>query len=271
MADVNVTIGYYFAIEAPIPPLQMQIAVLDDTLDQAPTSLTVIALGGLPESDVSFLIDGDEVYTSTLDTQGGIGPISIPVDAAHGAAGSHTVSISGDGLAGSATFALDRAPNADVVNMGPDTAPVAIPGAVVDGVRRWVLQDLMPDGLGSWIFPANPTSADPWPFHKGLSATPNVLGNKVHVTGRGPIPHAWSFSGVGMDEDTYDHLKAYAQINRRFYLIDHRNRAWNFTITSFAPTPRLRVRDEDGVDNDWMFDYTVSGIIFGNEWQEPES
>lgn len=251
--------------------------ILDDELDQAPTSVVAVLQGGFPVATVSFYIDviGTPVYVTTTNSEGDLGPTSIPVSIPNGTNGGHTLyAVINDPIAGditaSAIFTIARGANDNPTDPAADTAPVEIPEALTaNGVYRWVLQDLMPGGLGSLVFPTNPVSSDPWPFKRALTAEHTTARTgRFHIFEPDLEVHDFSFSGISSTSGFIDSLRDYGELNRRIYLIDHRNRAWTVVINGTDFVARKRT-NFNGVLNDWVHDYTVRTTIYGNQWQVP--
>lgn len=255
-----------FADLGPMPGL----SVLDKTLTRAPTSATVVFTGGIASTEVIFDIDGTEVYRATTDSDGELSPTSIPIPEPLGA-GTHTVTATQVGArASSDTFTLARDPSPYPIVRGPDAQAVDVPGAVsVNGSRDWVLQDLMPGGLGSYILPVSPSTMTSPHVERLLQAahTTSRTG-RFHVNEGGPAPVEWQFSGYCPTQAMLDKLVAYGELNRRFYVIDHRGRAWKVTFVNVDASPRLR-HTYNGVASDWGHDYTVSALVFDQQWVTP--
>jgi hypothetical protein len=256
--------------------LNLQLTVLDPTLYYAPTAVNVVVDGGWPNMPVQFAIDGAVVLTDSLDSSGDYGPVSLPVSEAHGAAGVHTVSVAGTGteasVGASGTFTLQRDPHPNPRVVGPDADPIDVPAShTATGVRRWVLQDLMPGGLGSWVLPRNPSSMSPPPIRRTLSQQHTTAVNgKFHITEAGIEAHDFTFSGFLRTKDEHDKFLAFRDLKRRIYLIDHRGRAWTVVIVDADLVPRMRIAEDDGSFNDWAHDYTINAVIHGNEWKVPQ-
>jgi hypothetical protein len=254
----------------PTAPGEIVVIAMDKVLRRAPTSLAVSVNGAVAEETLSFKIDGVEVYTADADADGSILEISIPVPDTVDA-GTHTVTVDGSEASGEDTFTMERDADAPPLFQGLDTDPVLIPEAHVDGVYRWVLQDLMPEGLGSWVMPINPSSMTSPGVQKtitGQHSTAAVSG-QYHLWRGIDMPIEWSFSGFCPDQDFYEQLQAYAAITRRFYIIDHRNRAWKVAITGLDMVARKRRLDEHGVPQDWRHDYTVHAVIYDQTPRTP--
>ena len=247
------------------------LAILDPALYQAPTTLVITLEGAPPEIDITFEIDDIDATQTvvTTDSEGNIGPTSIPVLSA--AAGTHTLTASTGSFSLDEDFTLQINPNITISNPGADADPVEIPEALTStGVRRWVLQDLTPGGLGSYVFPANPTSCDPFPFRRTVSPDhTTAIAGAFHIAEPDKEVHPWSFKGTSGDQDFHDTLREYAELNRRLYLIDHRNRAWVIVITGTDFVPRRRT-NYAGTLTDWIIDYTVRTDIHDNVWRVPQ-
>jgi hypothetical protein len=244
----------------------MALEVLTPDLWRAPTAVVVSVEEAAPDTVLTFSIDGTTVGSEETDVDGYIHNLSLPVPATLGA-GTHTVSA---GSAGSDTFTLAKAPATAVTAPGAHAAPVAVAGTLQpQGHYRWVLQDLLPGGLGSWVMPKNPTSWTSPILERQLTATHTTARTgHFHVTeGSDPV-FEFSFTGLTTTQAEHDSLAAFAALNRRFYLIDHRNRAWIVTFTSFNSSPRRRAT-VDGVVTDWLIDYTMNALVFEQDWQVP--
>lgn len=252
------------------------LEILDDTLHRAPTVLTVVVSGGWADDDVEFAIDGNPVLTTKLDATGGMAPTSIGVNEAMGAQGSHLLSMTSltyqAGFAVADTFTIETAPTPAMIVIGSDADPVLVPGAQSPtGVYRWVLQDLHPNGLGSYVMPRNPASMTNPHYTRLLTQehTTSVRDGKYHVAEVGQGAVEWQFGGFCHTQEFYDKLVAYYELPRRFYVIDHRNRAWTVVFTSLDFKARLRT-NVDGSITDWAHDYQVSALIYDQDWKVPQ-
>lgn len=245
-------------------PAPAYLTILDPEIDRTPSVLMVVLAGFAPDATITFRV-GDVVLDQTLvaDDSGEIAlPSSLDIDDRIGE-GSHTlVAETADHFA-MATFAVLRDPPTSPVARVPDADPVFVPEAVGEnGVHRWVWQDAKPGGLGSWVMPINPTTMSNPHVRKTVSET-----HTTAVNGRSHIYEAqpsleWEFSGYCPDFRFYEKMLGYSEINRRFYIIDHRNRAWIVTVEHFDLQARKRQRDDAGKWNDWAGDYTVRVVLY---------
>lgn len=252
------------------------MAILDDEIDQAPSVLTVVIMEGWPDQQIEFEVDGVTVFTTQLDSEGELPATSVPIPDTV-MAGVHVLTVvpldfPESTIGTSAPFLVERDPDLIPYIAPQDADPIEIPEALLStGVRRWVLQDLMPGGLGSWVMPANPDSATPFPAGRTLSEERTISPTgKFHIRDAMGEPTNWSCTGTYFDRVTQDKLLAYARLNRRWYLIDHRNRAWTVAGLGLDLIPRKRIRDIAGVDNDEAGQYTLRCLVLGNEWKEPQ-
>lgn len=241
------------------------IVAMDKILHRAPTSLSVSVSGAIADESLTFDIDGTDVDTEDADSEGTLQQLSIPVPGAVGAAGSHTVTVTSATSSGSDTFTIEVDPIANPLDVSTDTDPVSVPEAqVTTDFYKWVLQDLMPGGLGSWVMPINPsTMASPGVLTPvTVQHSTAVHDGQFHVWQGGLAVADWSFAGYCPDQEFYENLASYAALTRRFYIIDHRNRAWKVAITGLDMVARKRAIDETGAPQDWRHDYTARAVIY---------
>jgi len=258
---------------AEVGGLALNLQILDPTLLQAPTSVQVQVFNLDPSAEITFDIDGTEVYTATADSTGFLGQTSIPVAEALGDAGTHTLTATSAGRTpDSQNFTIKREPNLALHALGPDAEPVAISGTIgPNGERHFVLQDLMPDGLGSWVMDPSPTSWNPPYVHKATNVEHTTAGSgRYEITESLLGPMDFTLAGYCPDETFYNHLLDYDGLKRRFYLIDHRNRAWIVAFTGTELKPRKRQQDQDGTFTDWAHDYTIHAVVFNQRWKVPQ-
>lgn len=240
--------------------------ILERNPMQAPTSVLVAVTGAIPSRIVDFSIDGVPVNQEMMPDGAGYALFSVPVPEAQGRHGEHVLTVDQDGaVSASGIFTLTYDPDLLPTDRGPDAPPVEIPESIhPSGVRRWVLQDLMPEGLGSYVMPLNPTEMDNPAYERVLTAvhTTAVNEGQFHVSEGGVRPLEWSFKGYCPTQEMAETLRAYAELKRRFYIHDHRGRAWIVVVTSAEIIPRLQQRNIYDDLTDWVHDYTVNAVIF---------
>lgn len=247
------------------------LVVEDAELDRAPTTVVVSIVNAVENATMSFYIDGAHVYDSETDSDGSLGPLSIPVSDSF-VAGTHTISATQAGHpTSSATFTLDRNPPLYPITRGEDAQAVDVSGAVTpQGTRKWILQDLMPGGLGSYVLPVSPAQMDNPEFERQLSAQhTTAVDGAYHVFEAGAAPLEWTFGGYCPTQEMHDKLKAFGGLNRRFYVIDHRGRAFKVAFANVEMTPRLRQLNIYGDLTDSVFDYTVNALVYDQDWVTP--
>lgn len=252
----------------------MELEVLSGPLRTAPTAVVVEVMGGPGNDTVTFQIDGVVVPGSwEIDDFGNLPPTSVAVPAAT-TKGDHIISVHSDStdLAGAATFTLLRSPYTALQTVGMDADPVEIPAANTStGVRRWVLQDLMPGGLGSWVMVRNPTSMSSPEYQRTLfQEHTTAKDGQYHLSSVALQSFEWTFSGYVDTEFEQNQLLAYYGLNRRFYVMDHRARAWIVAWQKCEIVPRKRQRNDDSSFNDWAADYTVTALIYDQDPKEPQ-
>jgi hypothetical protein len=237
----------------------------------------VVLSGAIPDSVVQFTIDGGALQTVMADWSGNIPAVNIAVPGAT-TAGTHTLqgvsAGGGETRTSSSTFVIETVPTPRHVP-GPDVEPVEVPGALnADGSRNWVFQDLMPGGLGSWLMPRNPRTSNLavarrvlQPHHTTAIAGQHHIFEALDDTGE------WTFGGLLFAQSEHVDLEAYAHLNRRFYLIDHLNRAWVVGLNNVEVTPRLRTRfslpGQEAQLSDWVAEYAVTATVYGSTWHAP--
>lgn len=259
----------------------MELVILDPNQRRAPTSVDIILTGAVPGEEITFLLDnpadGKVLWTANADVDGVIYAISIPIPSQtlpyiigfFGTpvdAGSHTLTARGAKDA-SDTFTLLFDPSPWPTVQVADINPVAVPGAG----NSWVLQDPLPGGLGSWIMSPSPTSMSEPEFSKTVEIdhTTNPLDGKFLAVVASTGVKPWTWSGYCPNKTFYDKLSAFAALNRRIYVIDHRGRAWKTVILDPGLVPRKRQIEDDGTPQDWAHDYTVTAEILDGRWFEP--
>jgi len=239
------------------------LLVLDPTIEQTPDTVRVTMSNTRPLVEVVFRIDGVEVARDTSDVNGDVLELVLPVGRQFGA-GMHTVTGTTAHRSAAGTFEVLADPNALPQPQAPSTPPQFVPEAV----NRWVLQDRMPGGLGTWVMPINPTSMSSPHVRKTVaSVSTTAVRGTPHVS-EGAEPVEWEFAGFAPDKAFQDQLIAFSQLPYRFYLIDHRGRAWTVAISRLTITPRKRTKDATGTSSDWLADYSVALALFSQTPQE---
>lgn len=268
IADEDITIVPDFGIQ-----------ILDPIIDQGPGVIAFTVSSGIPETGIDFYIDGALAWSTTLDSAGALDQSSLGIYIGAGAdQGVHTLEgrqvnpADSSVITADATYEVLFPPN-PYPSLAPlDADPVAIPEAVVNGVRKWVLQDLFPTGsggLGSYVFEVNPSEmTSPHWQNTFNSRHTTAKSGQFHVFQAGRTITEWTFSGYAPTEDMINQLQAYRNLNRRFYLIDHRNRAWKVVFTNINLKARLR-HNYNGVITDWGHDYEITALVLDQEWWEP--
>lgn len=263
--------GVLTAQSSLITKAQPRVVVLSEQLHSAPTSVLISVTDGIAHAPIQVAIDGAPALSVTADSEGGVAPTSVPV-ADYFGQGQHTLSVSQSGAAtGYATFELTAPPQQSLRIANPDAPAVEIVGAVSHGTRHFVFQDLLPGGLGSYVLPVNPSTMTSPHSPREISSqhTTHPRTGKMHLYEGGPAPHGWQLRGMCPDKAMHDQLLAYAYLRRRFYVIDHRNRAWKVVGEGIDLVPRRRTL-LNGVMTDWMHDYTLTLTILDPVWGTPQ-
>lgn len=255
-ADSSVSLTYSFGQRLPVLVVEVNTPVIDQT----PANILASVVNAAGGENVEFEVIGHGVLkTQAADESGIIQSVSIPLPEL--AAGTYTLRSTG---VESARFDEDSIQ----ITRDPDVAPTP-PGAdtpvvpdVQTGVRKWVIQDPAPGGLGSYTFPINPTrmAAPHAPRFVELEQTTAPDGIP-HIWEGARRAHSWSFEGYLETQAFYEKLQQFTAVMRRLYLIDHRNRAWVVSFEAFEPTAK-----KNG-SNFWTHTYTIQALIYSGPEQ----
>lgn len=228
-----------------------------DDVACTPGIILVTVTNGDPDTVVTLSIDGETGTEQdvTLDATGTLISQAVFIDVAL-AAGTYTLRAEHPGKA-------DSTVDFEVLEE-PDETPPAVPADAQDpvdvpqvGPRRFVLQDAAPSGLATFTMDQNPTSmSSPFPDNvftiEGTTAPDGQL-----LTWEGARrAKDWSWSGYFETEAMLNTMLAYLSLNHRFYVIDHRNRAWVVSFESFEPEP------VKNVDKPWAHNYKAVFLIY---------
>jgi hypothetical protein len=258
LLDQAATLPVAFAqlLGTPAVAYDITLGVVDSPTidDELPTLLTVIVQGAGALETITFDLDGVDFWTATTDANGDLTE-ELPIEPQTTYGTKTLTATSPTKGSSSVTIDITNLDAGGTADPGIDAAPVLVAGSS----GRWVLQDLMPGGIGSWVMPINPTSMT----NPHVSKVVNVRSTTAPTTGRrhvsesnlGVVP--WTLGGYCPNQDFSDQLNAYADLNRRIYVIDHRGRAWKCAVASLEITPRKRQLEDDGTPQDWAGDYRL--------------
>ena len=250
-------------------PSSLIVSVFNPEIAVTPSALTVSVSEALGSEDIIFLINNVEVMRYAPDSTGTLSLVSVPVPP--GDAGSFTLTVrQGATSQGTASFTVAQPYAPPPVRTGPDAPPVQVPGAIQpNGVRRWVFQDLMPGGLGSWVMPMNPATMGSPAFTRELNVKKTTAstaqGGQFHITADAFTPVPWEFSGYAPTDEMRDKLEAYHALNRRWYLHDHRGRAWKVVLQDLELEARL-TQYWNGEMTHEGHDYTGRLMVLDRDW-----
>jgi hypothetical protein len=263
------------SIEDPVASMLI-VELYTPILETVPSAVTVSVVDALGDGDIIFEIDGVEVFRIEPDSDGGLDLATIPVPDRLGGvnvlAGMHTLTVRQGISMGEVEFEVLNDADGVPESVGPDAEPVAVPGAVQpNGTLRWVFQDLMPGGLGSWVLPMNPVDMNPPPLVRALTAETTTaseeLGGQFHIYEDSFTPVEWAFSGVCPTKEMRENLEAYHALNRRWYLHDHQGRVWKVVFSSLELMPRLTTNWQ-GEETDEFHDYEAVVLVTERAWKE---
>lgn len=231
----------------------LQASLFSDTLDVAPGTLKCSVLNGDDSSTVFAYLMPDTVNavaSFSLNDQGTIQNAPVPVSVRN--AGDYTLRLVNNSRQVDLTYHVTNDPEPTDVALDPDQTITVTPGA---GVQKWQLID--PNGLGTYVFPINPSEMQTPYAAKALTFdhTTSVEGQILTWEGAARAS-SWSFSGYLDSEDEYIALRAWTALNRRFYLVDHFLRKWVVSFEKFDAVPLTNM------DKPWAHHYTVEAIIY---------
>lgn len=256
---------------AVIEPLELDI--VDPTQYRAPTSVEVIVTGADPGATVAFVLDDfvSTIWTAVADSNGSLFLVSVPipaeVDATSIDSGTHTLIANASGKMATDTFTLERDPSPWPQVSSADVDPVEIPGRG----NSWAIQDPKPGGLGSWVMHPSPTSQTEPELSKVVDVdhSTHPIDGQYHLSVADLGVQPWQWSGYCPDQTFYEQLVAYANLNRRLWVLDHRGRAWKVNILRADLRARKRQIQDDGSPQDWAHDYTVTAEVLDVRSWEP--
>lgn len=231
------------------------LQVLDPEVPICPGSVT-FSMYNLPEeATVSIRISPDpfgwgNYMTVLADEEGVVLAATAELDGDLPAGTYQLIGEETNGLVASDSFQVltepDPAPTADPVDDAPPAGPVA----------RWTLHDPAGD-LADFTFTYNPERmTSPWaPRTYTAESTTAPTGQPI-VWEAMQRAVEWEFAGYLDTEADLETLSSWLALNKRFYLIDHRQRNWVVTFTSYDPQPK-RV-----IGKPYAHTYTIKALIY---------
>ena len=226
-----------------------------------PAWLEASVLSATPDGDVEFEIDTVLVLTTTADDAGTLAVVAIPAGVLL-TVGTHTL-LARDvttGIEDSLTFdveSLTAEPDADPPSAGPATPATG-------DVIRWVFELPAPSAM-TYTFEHNPTEMTS-PFSRRVLNPEHTTapdGQPVIFEGQ-PVAVEWSATGVVFTQAHYDALEQWHALNRRFYAIDHHERAWLVTLEDVSWT---EMRDPS---RPWAHRYSLKFLIWDGPYELEE-
>ena len=242
------TLNWSFAADTPV----MNLSLNPNSVAQTPTSVAVFLDGGPASSVVTFAVSGypSSAVSITTDSAGSINGGSMAIPAVP--AGSALITATFGTYVASANLAVLAAPPSRPTTVVADAAPTLI--AQSGTVVKWVLFDPAPGGT-TYTFPINPASWTSPHAPRNVMVDSTTQGNPIMWEGA-IRSHSFTFSGYLDSQATYDALEAFRDLGHRFWIADHRNRAWVCTIDSIDWTPK-RV-----VGKPWAYNYAVHAQVY---------
>lgn len=255
-ADASVSLTYSFGTRLPILVVEVNTPIIAQT----PANVLASVVNAEPNEDVEFEVVGHGVLkTQVADESGIIQSVSIPLPEIP--AGTYTLRSTGveSGRYDEDSIQVSRDP--DVVPTPPGADDAVVP-PVQTGVLKWVIQDPVPGGLGTYVFPINPTQMAPPHGPRFIELEQTTAPDGIpHIWEGARRAHSWSFEGYLETEEHYQKLQDFTALMRRLYLIDHRNRAWVVSFEAFD----AKVKKNNAMP--WAHTYTISALIYSGPEQ----
>lgn len=216
--------------------------LVDPVAYDSPSWLRISVLSATDDGEVEFEIDSILVFSEFADETGTIVGFTVPVPGL--TVGVHTL-LARDVTTGqedSSTFEVvltTATPDVDPLPLGPTTP------ASPDEVIRWVFEDVLPVGEivpgEVYTFPNNPSSMSTPHAPRVLNAEHTTApdGQAIIWEGAG-VPVEWNIEGFCFTQAHAQALERWQAQNRRFWAVDHLQRAWVVTFETLDWTP---VRD----------------------------
>jgi len=229
----------------------MSISVYPTVVQQTPTSVLVTLSGGPASTVVTFAVQGYGGSTSiATDSAGTITGASMSIPAVP--AGTALITATSGASTANCSLSVRTAPPSRPTTLVADAAPtlIAQSGAVV----KWVLFDPAPGGT-TYTMPINPSSWTSPHAPRNVMVESTTQGNPIMWEGA-IRSHGFTFSGYLDAQATYDALEAFRDLNHRFWIADHRNRAWVCSIDAIDWTPK-RVPGKP-----WAHNYVVRAQVY---------
>lgn len=248
--------------------LTLTVSAAPAEINQAPATLQLTILGGLPVQSTTITFEDQIVAQATTDSDGNLYSLPISVTGVLGEVGTHRLLVTQTGTtavaSGEVLFTVLGAPAPLPEAPAPDASPTPVDAGTGTG-RKWVFQDPSPGGIGSYVLPINPREmSSPHLEHAFTSRHSTAHSGRFHVFQAAMTPKEWQFSGYCPTEEMAEKLLQYRELNRRIYIIDHHGRAWKVVVTHLEIVPRLR-HFYNGELSDWGSDWTMTVTVVDQE------
>lgn len=267
--STDLTATMTFALTGDASPGLLTLTTTTPTFSTSPGVIRADVVGGTPGGDLVFdLIGttatfanppgislGNAVATYSADTSGNLYAASIALPTVSAGTYSLRVTDSSGGLGASSTIQVEADPIVPPATVPPDDPIGTIPPSVT--VNYWVLKDPAPSGLGTYVFTINPTTmtSPHAPRNVTIDHTAATDGHDIIWEGAYKA-NEWRFQGTVLTETDYESIVGFAELNRRFWIVDHRLRGWVCSIESIGWTKK------HAPYNDWAWDYDITALIY---------
>lgn len=255
--NTNASLALSYSLTARLETAVQELQTTE--LVTTPSSILTSVVGMDPNENIVFTLVGTGVVaTIQANGSGTLTSISIPIPEL--SPGTFTLTATGamSGRTDSDTFNVLFTADVRPTDPNADTGATPVPQV---GVRKWVLQDPVSGGT-QYVFPINPSSMKPPHAPRFIDVEHTTSPQGIPVLWEGVSrAHEWEFSGYLQTEAFADALLYFYDLNRRFILIDHRNRAWVVIFDQVDLQPKRNIEEP------YAHEYTVKAFIYGEAVQ----
>jgi hypothetical protein len=245
----------------------LTVIIQNTRVQETPSVISVQINGAAPSEQLTVSVEGTSggsysnvvgmglgATTTFVMGEDGTGVIGVPVPGV--SAGTYQLKVSG-ATSGTSASTFTVLNDAQLPPAAGGASNPFVP-VVQPDVIRWIFQDPAPGGLGTYVFPVNPSEMT------SPHAPRNVTWDHTAAPS-GPFlawdtaqrATEWRFSGYVLTQAHHQALAAFAALNRRFWIADHFERRWLVAFEQFSPD---LLNDPN---QPWAAKYQATVLVFG--------